>query len=178
MKITYLVAASRDGFIARDNGDVSWLEELNIDSSETNLESFFRSVDGLVMGRKTYDFVFNYGTWPYENKPTWVVTRTNIEPLPGADLKVVRDINSVLVEAMQSSVEHLWLVGGGQLASSFLDKMWLTNISLSEMPITLGTGIPMFSRHKLENIAFKSRSVSEKRGFKQIEVELESVLGS
>ena len=86
MRITYSVAASVDGFIAREDGDVSWLDEMNIDSNGTGLEEFFRSIGGLVMGRKTYDFVFNYGSWPYEDKPTWVCTHSDIEPLEGANL--------------------------------------------------------------------------------------------
>ncbi|MEM7314980.1 MAG: dihydrofolate reductase, partial [Planctomycetota bacterium] len=61
MKITYSVATSRDGYIARKDGDVSWLEEQNIAPEDTGLAEFFSAVDGLIMGRKTYDFVFNYG---------------------------------------------------------------------------------------------------------------------
>jgi dihydrofolate reductase len=64
MKITYYVATSQDGFIARDDGDVSWLDDMNIDVKETGLGDFFASIDGLVMGRKTYDFVVDYGMWP------------------------------------------------------------------------------------------------------------------
>ena len=55
MKITYYVATSQDGFIAREDGDVSWLDDVNIDVNETGIIEFFASIDGLVMGRKTYD---------------------------------------------------------------------------------------------------------------------------
>ena len=59
MKITYATATSLDGFIAREDGDVSWLDDMNIDEDETGLETFFPSIDGLVMGRKTYDFIYH-----------------------------------------------------------------------------------------------------------------------
>ena len=57
MKITYYVATSLDGFIAKEDGDVSWLDDMNIDVKHTGLEDFFAGIDGLVMGRNTYDFV-------------------------------------------------------------------------------------------------------------------------
>ncbi|MEM9450936.1 MAG: dihydrofolate reductase family protein [Cyanobacteria bacterium P01_E01_bin.6] len=172
MKITYSVAASRDGFIAREDGDVSWLDEMNIDSNETGLEEFFRSIDGLVMGRRTYDFVFNYGSWPYENKPTWVCTHSALQPIEGANLIVVGDIDNVVNGAVTRGIEHLWLVGGGQLASSFLAKGLITNLSIAEMPIKLERGIPLFSNHKLDDIAIEQRNVIQKDGFRQIEIAL------
>ncbi len=170
MRITYSAAASLDGFIAREDGDVSWLDEMNIGSDETGLEEFFRSIDGLVMGRKTYDFVFNYGSWPYEDKPTWICTHRDIEPLEGANLITAGDIGDVISEAATRDVEHLWLVGGGRLASSFLAKGLITHLSISEMPIKLECGIPLFSDHKLDEIAFAERNVVEKKRFSQIEI--------
>ena len=68
MKITYYVATSLDGFIAKEDGDVSWLDDMNIDVKHTGLEDFFAGIDGLVMGRNTYDFVFDYGSWPYHRR--------------------------------------------------------------------------------------------------------------
>lgn len=170
MKITYSAAASADGFIARDNGDVSWLDEMNIDPKETGLDEFFRSIDGLVMGRKTYDFVFNYGSWPYEDKPTWVCTHSDLEPLEGANLMVAGDIDDVIRQATSKGIQHLWLVGGGRLASSFLTKGLITHLSIAEMPIKLGAGIPLFSDHRLEEIVFEERNDIPKGLFKQIEV--------
>ncbi len=70
MKITYYVATSLDGFIAKKGGDISWLDDMNIDMADAGYDDFFTSVDGLVMGRNTYDFIFNYGSWPYGDKPT------------------------------------------------------------------------------------------------------------
>ncbi len=100
MKITYAAAVSSDGFIAREDGDVAWLDEVDASSSQAELEEFFRGVGGLVMGRKTYDFVFNYGSWPYEDKPTWVCTSRQLERINGANLMVTADIQDVLLQAV------------------------------------------------------------------------------
>lgn len=161
---------SLDGFIARADGDVSWLDEMNLGGDETDLEEFFGMVDGLVMGRNTYDFIFNYGSWPYEDKPTWVCTSRDLQPLKGANLIVVGNIDDVIVGAASRGCEHLWLVGGGRLASAFMAKGLITNVSISEMPIELGAGIPLFSDHRLGDIAFEERNVIEKKGFRQIEI--------
>ena len=174
MKITYAAATSRDGFIAQEDGDVSWLDEINIDPNETGLEEFFASIDGLVMGRKTYDFVYNYGSWPYEDKPTWICTHSDLQPLEGANLVVVADIDDVVSGAASRGIKHLWLVGGGVLASSFLSKGLITNLSISELPISLGSGIPLFANHKLEDISYESKNVIQKSGFRQIEIVLNS----
>ena len=170
MKITYHVAASRDGFIARENGDVSWLEEMAVSPEEAGLAEFFHSIDGLVMGRNTYDFVFQYGSWPYEDKPTWVCTSRDLEPLAGASLIVVGSIDEAVNGAASRGVEHLWLVGGGQLASDFLKKRLITHLTVSEMPIDLGSGIALFADHELDDVACKERKVTKKNGFRQIEL--------
>ena len=170
MKVTYAAAASLDGFIARENGDVSWLDDMNISEDDSGVETFFNSVDGLVMGRNTYDFVFDYGAWPYADKPTWVFTHRDLTRLDGANLIVATDINDAIHEAGEKGLKHLWLVGGGQLASLFLAKKLLTHVSISEMPIKLGLGIPLFADQTLEDISAEERNIVDKNGFRQIEV--------
>lgn len=172
MKITYYAAMSSDGFIAREDGDVSWLDDLDIDFAETGAETFFNSIDGLVMGRDTYDFVFNYGSWPYEDKPSWVCTSQPLKPLPGAVLHAATSPQQIIDEANKAGLKHLWFVGGGKLASSFLDEGLLSNLSISEMPITLGAGIPLFSDHSIQTLQSVSSQTHEKNGFRQLELVL------
>lgn len=172
MKITYAVATSLDGFIARVDGDVSWLDDVKIPAEETGLEQFFASIDGLVMGRNTYDFVYNYGSWPYESKLTWVCSHREVPKLDGANLIVASNPAEVIAQASARSLKHLWLVGGGQLASSFLENGWITHISISEMPVRLGSGIPLFAKHNLSEISWTSESIVQKTGFRKLEFTL------
>ncbi len=172
MKVTYYVAMSLDEFIAKEGGDVSWLDELDIEMADTGYDEFFSGVNGLVMGRHTYDFVYNYGSWPYGDKPTWVFTSRNLKALEGANLKKVTSVEDMLKEAELEGLKHIWLVGGGELASCFLGKGLLTHLSISEMPIKLGTGIPLFARHKLERIPVAKKGEFKKKGFKQLEIVL------
>ena len=172
MEITYYVATSLDGFIAREDGDVSWLDNLNIDMTDAGYDDFFASIDGLVMGRNTYDFVFNYWSWPYEDKPTWVCTSTELESLEGANLKIAKTADEVVNEAELKGLKHLWLVGGGKLASSFLERSLITHLSISEMPVKLQSGIPLFSDHKLEKLSIEKTERFQKKGVKQLEISL------
>lgn len=172
LKITYYAATSSDGFIAREDGDVSWLDDVEIEEDETGLEEFFASVDGLVMGRATYDFVFNYGSWPYEDKPSWVCTSNELQALDGANLSVCQTVDDVIKEAKAENLKHLWFVGGSELGSAFLEKGLITHLSISEMPIKLQSGIRLFARHEVDELAVESLNRTQKKGFAQIDITL------
>ncbi len=144
MKVTYYAASSIDGYIAKEAGDMSWLDDLNIPPKESGYEEFYSTIDALVMGRKTYEFIQNYGTWPYGDKPVWICTRKKIEPMNGANIQKETSPGDVVKTASKMGIIHLWLVGGGSLAASFINKSLLTDLSISQMPIILGKGISLF----------------------------------
>lgn len=148
MKVTYWVASSLDGFIATADGGVSWLEGLGISMQETGYEEFYGTVDALVMGRTTYEQVCGFGAWPYGNKPCWVCSSGNVLPVDGCNLQGETSPLKVVESAKAMKVEHLWLVGGGRLAASFIEQSLLTDISVSQMPIILGDGINLFGPMK------------------------------
>ena len=144
MKTTYYVASSLDGYIAKEDGDVSWLEELNIPIEETGYDEFYSTVDALIMGRKTYEMIVSFGQWPYGDKPTWVCSSNSIDAMKGCNLQSEKTPLDAYNEAQAQGVKHLWLVGGGNLATSFLEEKLLTHLSISQMPIILGGGIRLF----------------------------------
>ena len=144
MKITYYAASSLDGYIAKEDGDVSWLDDLGISPDDTGYEEFYSTVDALVMGRNTFDWIQNYGSWPYGDKPTWVCTTKSINSMEGCNLQNGTTPTDAYKEAQEQGIKHLWLVGGGKLASSFLEENLLTHLSISQMPIILGKGIKLF----------------------------------
>jgi dihydrofolate reductase len=145
MKVTYYVAASIDGYIAKDDGDVSWLDELNIPMEKTGYDAFFSTVDALVMGRKTYEMICSFGAWPYGKKPTWICSHNNINAIDGINLRKSTTPEDVVKDARKENASHLWLVGGGILAEYFMNASLLTDIIITQMPIILGGGIPLFA---------------------------------
>lgn len=74
--LTYYVAASLDGFIARPDGSVDWLDRFAEGGNDHGYNGFYQGIDGLLMGRGTYDIVRGFGDWPYLGKPCQVLTRT------------------------------------------------------------------------------------------------------
>ena len=73
------IGTSLDGFIARANGDIDWLPA---DAEEHGYEAFIASVDALVIGRKTYETVLGFDTWPYGEKPVFVLSTGAARPRP------------------------------------------------------------------------------------------------
>lgn len=147
-KITLYIAASVDGYIADEEGGVDWLEEFQTESdSDEDVEGFsefFETVDCLVMGSTTYEQVLDFGEWPYGNKPTYVFTHRSLSPATEA-VQFVDDEIADLVPEIRQQYNHVWLVGGAQLAQSFLQRREIDVIRLSFIPILLGEGIPLFS---------------------------------
>jgi len=169
MKTTYYVASSLDGYIAREDGDVSWLDDLGIPMEETGYEEFYSTIDALVMGRKTYEIIVSFGQWPYGDKPVWICSRGKITPMEGCNLQVGNTPEEAYKAAQELNIKHLWLVGGGSLASAFLEENLLSDISLSLMPIILGSGIKLFADLPSPIKINKGNQVAHESGFIQLE---------
>lgn len=145
MEITYYLASSIDGFIATNDGDVSWMDELGIAFESSGYDDFYSTIDGLIMGRKTYQFIQDYGSWPYEDKPAWVCSTTETEAMDGCNLQAESSPVEAVKAAEEAGLEHLWCVGGGVLASALLQHDLLDRLLITQLPIVLGSGIPMFA---------------------------------
>nr|WP_205749230.1 dihydrofolate reductase family protein [Desulfopila sp. IMCC35008] len=81
IKVSVYIATSLDGFIARSNGDLDWLDEANAmvpEGEDCGFDKFMSSVDTLLMGRKTYEKVLSFGVWPYGDTPVVVLSRNQI----------------------------------------------------------------------------------------------------
>lgn len=145
MKISMYVAASMDGFIARPDGDISWLGNTDVELQDYDYQSFYETVDCLVMGSKTYRQIRSTLEWFYAGKPTWVYSRQNFTPdIPDAFHTDMSPVD--LVERLKSDGKrHLWVLGGGEIHSLFLRNGFVDEIRLFIMPLALGEGVPLFA---------------------------------
>lgn len=145
MKASVYIAISLDGFIARSDGDVGWLDAYHEDCG---FAEFFSSVDCLVMGRKTFEKVLSFDVeWPYTGKHVVVLSHAGIE---------IPDQLSDGVECMAGSApelasilerrgyKHLY-VDGGATIRNFLEAGLIDSLTLTQVPILLGTGISLFT---------------------------------
>ena len=174
MKVTYYVATSMDGFIAKKDGDVAWLDQLDIPQQDNGYEEFFSSVDALIMGRKTYELVEGFGTWPYGDTPAWVCSTQAITAMNGCNLQPQLPPQQALESAEEMGMEHLWVVGGGILAASLINKSLINHISIAHMPIVLGEGIPLFDGVEKPQQAKLQSSQVYTGGFTQLNYEIQT----
>jgi dihydrofolate reductase len=160
-RVQYYCAASLDGYIAEADDTIEWLTAYDGDYQGEGVEpiegsygSFYEDVGALVSGSVTYEFVrgqLNRGIdWPYKSKPWWVLSSREL-PVPegeGIDVRIVNAPASELYDEMVASAGagHLWVVGGGNVASQFADDGLLDDVRVTIVPVVLGAGKPVFER--------------------------------
>ncbi len=144
MKTSVFIATSLDGFIARPDGALDWLP---VDGGEPHgYDEFMATVDALVIGRKTFETVLTFGTWPYGSKPV-VVLSTTISELKVPD-GAVCDLMSgapqdIVTRLTQRGMAHLY-IDGGVTIQRFLEAGLIGHLTITRIPVLLGSGIPLF----------------------------------
>jgi len=140
-KVKLFIANSLDGFIARPDGSVDWL----FMDADYGMTEFYKSIDSILFGRKTYDVALSLGGAPsYKGIKNYVFSRTlktsadkNFEFVSG-------DIRSFIDSLKQSKGKDIWLMGGGELIESFMNERLIDEFILTVHPIILGEGVPLF----------------------------------
>ncbi|MEO1249818.1 MAG: dihydrofolate reductase family protein [Pseudomonadota bacterium] len=141
------IATSLDGFIARKDGSLDWLMKQSVGGENHGYDAFIESVDGLVMGRGTFEQVLSFGDWPYP-KPVIVLSSTLSNSDLRPDLVGKVTIRDEVPEAVMADLERQgWrraYIDGGQVIQSFLRKGLIEDLLLTRVPILLGEGLPLF----------------------------------
>jgi len=153
----YYCASTLDGFIAESDDTIDWLtgyrgryEGPNAEpGGRGGYEAFYEGVGALVMGSATYAFVMDeLSEWPYPGKPTWVLSSRELPVPEGEDVRIAdADVGELHGEMLAAAGEgHLWVVGGGNVASQFADAGLLDDLIVTVVPVVLGEGKPLFDR--------------------------------
>lgn len=144
--VTYFVAASLDGFIARLDESIDWLYM----DDDYGFSEFYRSVDAVLMGRRTFELSMSFVEYPYAGKRAYVFSRTLLQS-PHPDAEVVNEDPARFVKRLKSSPGgRIWVVGGGGIASALIQAGLVDELVVTIHPITLGQGVPLFERHGTE----------------------------
>jgi len=157
------IAISLDGFIASPDGSVHWLEPY--DPYEVGFGEFLASAGAIVMGRKSYDQMLTFGSWPYTGKRTIVMTRRPLVPATpdtAASAEAVTAIADRL--AAETTGGDVWIFGGGEVARAFLAARRLDTIELCVIPILIGEGIALFGAGTLSSGLRLTRSHEYPKG--------------
>ena len=141
------IATSLDGYIARKNDDIDWLTHFSSLGEDHGYNTHIAKMDGIIMGRGTYEKVLTFDQWYYE-KPVLVLSRS-LDPVSVPDhLKdKVEILAATPAEAMDLAASRGWqriYADGGKLIQSFLRAGLIEDLIISRIPILLGDGIPLF----------------------------------
>jgi dihydrofolate reductase len=144
-RVILYIAASIDGFIAGQDGDISWLQKYEGGTEDYGYSDFYRNVGAAVMGARTFAKALSLSGGIDSKMPTYVITHKGVPDIPEARVESYSGPLSVLVQKIQGrTTKNIWLVGGGQLARSFLQEYLLDEIILSTVPVILGEGVSLF----------------------------------
>ena len=151
-QVKLYIACSLDGYIARKNGSIDWLDAIeNPNQDDYGYNDFLSRIDTIVMGRKTYEEILGFGVeWPYNDFQTYVVSSKDLK-ISTDNTTLISDFETEIEEMKKKTVEKdIWIVGGGKLISSALNLELIDMMTLSIIPIILGEGIPLFPDSPLE----------------------------
>ena len=143
MKASVFVGTSLDGFIARANGDLDFLPPGG--GEPHGYDEFMATVDALVIGRKTFETVLAFPSWPYGEKPVFVLSTRTLAPTPaGAVVERMSGAPAEIVSHLAGrGIRHIY-VDGGITIQRFLQAGLIQRLIITRVPVLIGNGIPLF----------------------------------
>ncbi len=162
-KVILNIATSLDGFIARKDGSVDWLPEINNTKEDYGMKEFLDSVGTVILGNTTYA---QFGAH-YPNKKCFVFSRKNSGKKD--NITYVNSNVQDFINGLSENDGNIWLVGGADIVKEFLKNNLIDEFVITVIPIVLGEGIPLFGdgcgehKLKLQNIMSYDSSVIQLR---------------
>jgi dihydrofolate reductase len=156
-RTVYYAAMTLDGYIADLDENLEWLtgfdgpgyagDAEHRGPMESSYPAFMEGVGALVMGSKTYEFILDQ-SWAYGEMPVWVLTSRDLPTVDEASgLRFASgSVAAIHDETMEAAAgKDLWVVGGGNVASQYLEAGLLDVVQVTIVPVVLGDGLPLFA---------------------------------
>ncbi len=172
-KVTLHLVASLDGFIARKDNSVGWLDappgtyEAGVSISEEEAAAFVKTIDCYVLGSRTYEHALELG-WPYGDTPALVLTGRQLPPVKKSVEFYSGDLRTLVDEKLAPRYRNIWLVGGAVLSQRFLELGLVDEIKLVIAPILLGDGLRLFGGCPEEHRWDLKNVVAYRNGFVEL----------
>ena len=155
-KIVVYVATSADGFIARPDGDVAWLDRPRT-AGDYGMAAFFKSIDTVLMGRKTYDVALKFGQRSYPRVRNYIFSRSRHRSSTLGVEFVKEEVGAFARWLRGTEGKDVWMVGGGELIAAFLDEQQIDEFVIHVIPTFIGEGIPLVApRHRDVSLRLRS----------------------
>jgi dihydrofolate reductase len=171
-KVILNLAVSLDGYIEGPNGEYDWC----FADQDYGMTEFFANIDMIFMGRKSYDLITSTGDINAFPQLKYVFSDTLI-PEEHPHITIVRkaDFKETVARIKDEYGANIWLFGGGELISAFLEANMIDDFLLSIHPILLGAGKPLFSQLNKRVGLVHTGTISYNTGLVQIGYTLQPV---
>ncbi len=174
-KIKIYIASSLDGYIARKDDSIDWLEKMGGEDEDYGYNDFIENVGACIMGARTYSECLKHPDRFMDGMMTYVVSH---QLMPIDETRKIEFINGNLKASMdrirKSTSKDIWLVGGGKLIASFLNENLVDEILQFVAPVLLREGIPLYPGLKRET----SLQILDSKKYKSGMVRLHYALSS
>ena len=160
MKASVFIGTSVDGFIAREDDALDWLPAGG--GEPHGYAEFMATVDAIVIGRKTFDKVMTFDTWPYGKKQVVVLSSrpSQVVPPSDANCEVMSGTpDEIVTRLTERGMKHIY-IDGGVTIQRFLEAGLIQRMIVTRVPVLIGRGIPLFGPLtrdvQLEHVATRS----------------------
>jgi dihydrofolate reductase len=158
-KVILYIATSLDGYIAKPNDDLGFLSIVEQEGQDYGYADFVKTVDAVIVGRKTYDKVISMGfDFPHADKDAYVITRTP-RPSIGSVKFYTGDLKSLVNKLKSENGKNIFCDGGAEIVNELLKDDLIDEFIISVIPILVGNGTKLFRdgrpEQKLELISTK-----------------------
>lgn len=145
-KASVFIATSLDGFIAREDGGIDWLPTDSEGNEDYGYNEFIKTIDAIVMGRNTFELVLSFDEWYYGKTPIFVLTNRGVE-IPDRLNKTVSQTSGtpkeIIKELAKKGYQNLY-IDGGKTIQGFLNDGLIDEMTITTIPVLIGSGIPLF----------------------------------
>ena len=159
-KLLIYIAASLDGYIAKPNDDLGFLSMVEKEGEDYGYKDFIQTVDTVILGRKTYDWVKKHAEeFSHKEKQVFVMTRT-AKPAVGNTQFYTGDLKMLVEKLKSEEGKNIFCDGGAEIVNELLKEDLIDELTISFIPILLGHGIRLFKEgipeQPLQLVACKS----------------------
>lgn len=143
-KVFVYIAISLDGYIAKENDDISFLSLVDKPGEDYGYSEFIKDVDTVIIGRKTYDKVLTFGIeFPHKDKKCYVITRTPRESVDNL-IFYTHSLKDLVIKLKQDNGKNIFVDGGSEIINALMKQNLVDEFVISIIPVFLGDGIRLF----------------------------------
>ena len=181
--VTIHMAASLDGFVARKDGSVDWLETSDefpggATMTPEFVTEFLKTIDCYVMGARTYETALGFEAtgagWAYGDTPTFVLTHRDLPRNRDSVQFHAGDLAALVNDRLRPSFRNIWVVGGSVVSAECLRLGLADELRYSILPIVIGAGIPFFEKLERDVPLHLAEVTSYKSGMVELRYEVRS----